>query len=63
MFKKIILLLVCLAYMMLTGCGTKKALYLPEQRYPQESNKQIPHKAAPNDMPKTNSDTPATKAN
>jgi predicted small lipoprotein YifL len=55
--------IMCITYAALTGCGTKKALYLPEQRYPQESNKKVPPKAAPDDMPKINSDTSSTKAN
>jgi predicted small lipoprotein YifL len=55
--------IMCITYAVLSSCGTKKALYLPEQRYPQESNKQVSPKVAPNDMPKTISDTPTTKAN
>jgi predicted small lipoprotein YifL len=28
--------LLCLAYAVLAGCGTKGPLYIPEQRYPQK---------------------------
>jgi len=27
--------MLCLAYTVLSGCGTKGPLYIPEQRYPQ----------------------------
>jgi len=52
--------IMCLSYTALSGCGTKKPLYLPEQRYPQESNKQV----LPRTAPKTNPDTSSpAKAN
>ena len=35
MTKTVRILLVCLAYLALAGCGTKGPLYIPEQRYPQ----------------------------
>ena len=35
MTKTVHILLVCLAYLALAGCGTKGPLYIPEQRYPQ----------------------------
>ena len=35
MFKTVHILLVCLTYLALAGCGTKGPLYIPEQRYPQ----------------------------
>jgi predicted small lipoprotein YifL len=52
--------IMCITYTALSGCGTKKALYLPEQRYPQESNKQAPVKNAP--KPSQDASSP-TKAN
>jgi predicted small lipoprotein YifL len=46
--KKINVCLIALAYLftccLLTGCGTKGPLYIPEQRYPQGAeNNIIPH--------------------
>ena len=35
MTKTVHILLVCLTYLALAGCGTKGPLYIPEQRYPQ----------------------------
>jgi predicted small lipoprotein YifL len=29
--------MLCLAYAVLAGCGTKGPLYIPEQRYPQKA--------------------------
>jgi predicted small lipoprotein YifL len=48
MSKKINVCLVALAYLficgLLTSCGTKGPLYIPEQRYPQGAeNNNIPH--------------------
>ena len=40
MLKKISVLLICLAYVTLLGCGTKGPLYIPEQRYPQKASEQ-----------------------
>ena len=37
MTKTVRILLVCLAYFALVGCGTKGPLYIPEQRYPQNA--------------------------
>ena len=31
----------CLAYFVLTACGTKGPLYIPEQRYPQKNDTKI----------------------
>ncbi len=33
------LLLLAICYAVLTGCGTKGPLYIPEQRYPQGAEK------------------------
>ena len=38
-------LLVCINVLLLTGCGTKGPLYIPEQRYPQQAFKQT-HKSS-----------------
>lgn len=52
----------CLAYTMLTACGTKGPLYIPEQRYPQkvedqkDSGQEAP-KAKPQTSPETSSQT------
>ena len=40
-FKPAPILLVCLAFLALTGCGTKGPLYIPEQRYPQGVEKDV----------------------
>ena len=43
MTKTVHILLVCLAYLALAGCGTKGPLYIPEQRYPQGAeNNNVP---------------------
>ena len=43
MTKTVRILLVCLAYLALAGCGTKGPLYIPEQRYPQGAeNNNVP---------------------
>ena len=34
--------MICLAYAVLTGCGTKGPLYIPEQRYPQAATQPTP---------------------
>ncbi len=31
------IVMLCLAYAVLSGCGTKGPLYIPEQRYPQKA--------------------------
>jgi predicted small lipoprotein YifL len=36
-----------LIYSILSGCGTKGPLYIPEQRYPQKTDTQETPKAAP----------------
>lgn len=36
------LVMLSLAYAALTACGTKGPLYIPEQRYPQESTQETP---------------------
>jgi predicted small lipoprotein YifL len=61
MSKKIGILVMSVAYIstacgMLTGCGTKGPLYIPEQRYPQAST------TKPDGAPKTTDNTqPSTK--
>ncbi len=34
------IVLCCIVYTVLTGCGTKGPLYIPEQRYPQNEDAQ-----------------------
>ena len=34
--------MLCLAYSALAGCGTKGPLYIPEQRYPQATTQPAP---------------------
>ncbi len=44
------IVMICLAYAVLAGCGTKGPLYIPEQRYPQkapEANTDGPSKPTP----------------
>ena len=36
------IVMLCLAYSALAGCGTKGPLYIPEQRYPQEASQPAP---------------------
>ena len=44
--QNLLLAMCCLALSILTGCGTKGPLYIPEQRYPQkESAPQVPKEA------------------
>ena len=43
--------MLCLAYAVLTGCGTKGPLYIPEQRYPQKDSAQKAPKTAPQTNP------------
>ena len=50
------IVILCLAYSALTGCGTKGPLYIPEQRYPQ-----APTKPAPQAVPKAPASQPTTK--
>ena len=45
MTKTVHILLVCLAYLALAGCGTKGPLYIPEQRYPQGAENNAPKNA------------------
>ena len=47
--------LVCLTISLLAGCGTKGPLYIPEQRYPQETNKPAASNA---NSPSNNSASP-----
>jgi predicted small lipoprotein YifL len=44
MSKSIVsIVMFCLAYAVLAGCGTKGPLYIPEQRYPQGAeNNSVP---------------------
>lgn len=48
--------MLCLALSMLTGCGTKGPLYIPEQRYPQKATQPAPQAA-----PEVPASQPATK--
>ena len=40
--SNISVVMLCLAYSALAGCGTKGPLYIPEQRYPQEATQPAP---------------------
>ena len=40
--SNISVVMLCLAYSALAGCGTKGPLYIPEQRYPQEVTQPAP---------------------
>jgi len=44
---KLIIFTLC-SFVVLSGCGTKGPLYIPEQRYPQKAQEEAPAKA-PND--------------
>ena len=48
------IVMICLAFSALAGCGTKGPLYIPEQRYPQEATQ-----AAPQAVPETPASQPA----
>jgi predicted small lipoprotein YifL len=40
--------MLCLAFTVISACGTKGPLYIPEQRYPQKDNPQkAPQKPSP----------------
>ena len=41
------IVMLCLAYSALAGCGTKGPLYIPEQRYPQKQTVPETPKEAP----------------
>ena len=51
--SKISIVMLCLAYAVLTGCGTKGPLYIPEQRYPQKDSTQETPKVVPQAVPET----------
>ncbi len=52
MCKSIIsVVMLCIAYAILAGCGTKGPLYIPEQRYPQKDSTQETPKTAPEASP------------
>ncbi len=69
-FKTVPILLACLAYLTLAGCGTKGPLYIPEQRYPQgvekdvgkDIDKGVNNDATKKDAPEANSSAPASLA-
>ena len=54
--SNISVVILCLAYSALAGCGTKGPLYIPEQRYPQEATQ-----PAPQAIPEAPAPQPATK--
>ena len=54
MQKNLVCLLLAAIYSMLTACGTKGPLYIPEQRYPQASS--VKPNITPN-VDKSGSDT------
>ena len=39
MLKYFLMIFALIAYVLLTACGTKGPLYIPEQRYPQGAEK------------------------
>jgi predicted small lipoprotein YifL len=41
------IVMICLAYAVLAGCGTKGPLYIPEQRYPQKDSAPEANTGAP----------------
>ena len=47
------IVMLCLAYSALAGCGTKGPLYIPEQRYPQKATQPAPQAVpeAPSSQP------------
>ncbi len=55
--SKISIVMLCLAYAVLSGCGTKGPLYIPEQRYPQKDSTQETPKTVPQANPEAT--TPA----
>ena len=50
------IVMLCLVYCALVGCGTKGSLYIPEQRYPQKATQPAPQAA-----PEAPAPQPATK--
>jgi predicted small lipoprotein YifL len=54
--QNILIAMLCLALPILTACGTKGPLYIPEQRYPQEATQPAPQAA-----PETPVSQPTTK--
>jgi predicted small lipoprotein YifL len=66
MLKTAHILLVCITYLTLAGCGTKGPLYIPEQRYPQgvekDVDKGVNNDATKNDAPEANSSAPSSPA-
>jgi predicted small lipoprotein YifL len=42
--------MLCLAYAVVSGCGTKGPLYIPEQRYPQKATTET-SKVTPQALP------------
>ena len=65
-FKPVPILLACLAYLALAGCGTKGPLYIPEQRYPEgvpkDIDKGVNNDATKKDAPEANSSATASPA-
>ncbi len=47
--------MLCLSCSVLTGCGTKGPLYIPEQRYPQKDSTHEKPKTAPQANPEVTS--------
>ena len=41
-YTNVSVVMLCLAYSALAGCGTKGSLYIPEQRYPQQATQPTP---------------------
>ena len=52
--SNISIVMLCLAYSVLAGCGTKGPLYIPEQRFPQQATQ-----PAPQAVPETPASQPA----
>jgi len=59
MSKYFLAIFMLISYALLTGCGTKGPLYIPEQRYPQEVQRAVPEsvEVSPSEV------TPGTQSN
>lgn len=64
--KTVPILLACVVYLTLAGCGTKGPLYIPEQRYPQgvpkDIDKGVNNDATKKDAPAANTDAASSPA-
>ncbi len=68
--KTVHILLACIFFLTVAGCGTKGPLYIPEQRYPQGVekggdkgiDKGVNNNATKKDAPAANIDVPSSPA-